>query len=34
MARVEVIDEQLIVQIEGMDQLWSFRSRPEIRWRT
>jgi hypothetical protein len=30
MARVEVAGEQLTVQIEGMDKLWTFKSRLEI----
>ena len=30
MARVEVVGNQLIVQIEGMDRLWSLKSRLEI----
>ena len=30
MARVEVASEQLTVQLEGMDKLWTFKSRLEI----
>ena len=30
MARVEVVGDQLSVQIEGMDKLWTFKSRLEI----
>jgi hypothetical protein len=30
MARVEVAGEQLTVQLEGMDKLWTFKSRLEI----
>ena len=30
MARVEVAGDQLTVQIEGMDKLWTFKSRLEI----
>ena len=30
MARVEVAGDQLTVQIEGMDKLWTFQSRLEI----
>lgn len=30
MARVEVVGHQLSVQIEGMDKLWSLKSRLEI----
>jgi hypothetical protein len=29
MARVEVASEQLTVQLEGMDKLWTFKSRLE-----
>jgi hypothetical protein len=30
MARVEVAGDQLTVQLEGMDKLWTFKSRLEI----
>jgi hypothetical protein len=30
MARVEIAGDRLSVQIEGMDRLWSLRSRLEI----
>jgi hypothetical protein len=30
LARVEVAGEQLTVQIEAMDKLWTFKSRLEI----
>jgi hypothetical protein len=30
MARVEVVGDQLSVQIEGMDKLWTLKSRLEI----
>ena len=30
MARVEVAGDQLTVQIQGMDRLWTFKSRLEI----
>jgi hypothetical protein len=33
MARIEVAGDQLTVQIEGMDRLWTLRSRLEIPWR-
>jgi hypothetical protein len=29
MARVEVAGDQLTVQLEGMDKLWTFKSRLE-----